>query len=111
MSEKKDSSLTTLSDIAKMLEKMDKKLDDKVDSVKSELHKTIRDQARTIDASIKRSIDQAVGPLNKRMDEYEIKSDDRVSKLESTVASLSEIVRGGSKASSRNEVQTPQPLL
>ena len=111
MSEKKDSSLTTLSDIAKMLEKMDKKLDDKVDSVKSELHKTILDQGTTIDASIKRSIDQAVGPLTKRMDEYEIKSDDRVSKLESTVASLSEIVRGGSKASSRNEVQTPQPLL
>ena len=107
MGEKDDPSL---SDIAKMLDKMDRKLYDKVESVKSELNKTILDQAITIDASIKRSIDKAVGPITKRVDEYETKSDDRFSKLESTVASLSEFVREASLASKRTEVHSSQPL-
>ena len=71
----------TLSDIVKFLSAIDKKLDKKVDSVKADLTKVIGDQADIFEASLKRGIDEAVGPISKRQDEFEEKSEERDNKL------------------------------
>ena len=68
----------SLSDIASLIRNME----DKVDCVKADLTKSMNDQAASIEASLKRNIDEVVGPLAKRQEEFEVKSDDRFNKLE-----------------------------
>ena len=97
----------SLTDIAKMLSDMNKKLDSDIEGVKTELGKSISDQANNIELSMKRTMDEAMIPITKRQDEYEAKSDERfkhleaksderIKNLEETVANLSELVKGNS---------------
>ena len=90
----------SLSDIASMLRDIGDRvgnIDDKVDSVKADLTKSMNDQAASLEASFKRNIDDAVGPLEKKQEDYETKSDDRFKKLEQSVANLTELVKGKSE--------------
>lgn len=78
----------SLKDIAKMLSVVN----DKIDTNKAELGKSINDHAANIEITLKRSIDKVVGPVSKRVEELEAKSDERFKLLEKTVANLSELI-------------------
>ena len=105
MDSKENPEEPSLSDVVKFLRNMDQTLNSKVDSVKSDLEKSISDQATNIEQSLRSSIDAAILPVTKRQeefeikqtkrqDEFEVKSDERIKKLEDTIASLCEARHG-----------------
>ena len=81
-----------MSDLARMIEALDDKLDNKVESVKSDLTKSINDQADHFKKTLKDTIDEVVEPIGKRQDEYEEKSDQRFARLEASVANLTDLI-------------------
>ena len=82
----------SMSDLARMIEALDDKLDNKVESVKSDLTKSINDQADHFKKTLKNTIDEVVEPIGKRQDEYEDKSDQRFARLEASVANLTDLI-------------------
>ena len=94
----------SMTDLARLIRDLDDKLDNKVESVKSDLTKSINDQAAYFKKTIKDTIDEVVEPISKRQDVYEEKSDERFKKLEeksderyknleATVAGLTDLVK------------------
>ena len=81
-----------MSDLARMIEALDDKLDNKVESVKSDLTKSINDQADHFKKTLKDTIDEVVEPIGKRQDEYEEKSDQRFARLEASVSNLTDLI-------------------
>ena len=62
MDSKENPEEPSLSDVVKFLRNMDQTLNSKVDSVKSDLEKSISDQATNIEQSLRSSIDAAILP-------------------------------------------------
>ena len=80
-----------------------------LNQTKTDLTLSIADQTKTIDAYLKKGIEDAVAPLAKRQDDLEAKSDNRMSKLEDQVSYLVNLTNPNLVASEFPPLRDPMP--
>ena len=89
-----------LRNIAEMLHRMETNMNNNTFEL-SKMNDTMNKNMTDVNETIKHSINEAIAPIAKRQDQYEKKNDQRLDKLEATVASLSALVRPSSSVGPR----------